>query len=244
MNIASLIFLVVLFVLMPRAALRTARQLRQAQADGTVPPRARMAISTMFALTVLWLISALNAGAMGSGLFWVANVGLGDVGLGVLAFALLLLAIPISRAIRSPEEERRRLVVSIAPRNAREFAIYALVAVMAGIAEESAYRGVAVWILTPIIGNIVPAMLLSATAFAVAHAVQGGKAIVVVFGVAIILHALVCLTNTLVIAMLVHTAYDLVAGYAAGRRAQALDAQDAARTAAGAAGAAGAPAGA
>jgi len=233
LDFASLIFLVVLFVLMPRAALRTARQLRQAQADGNVPPRARIAISTMFALTVLWLISALNASAMGTGLFWAANVGLGDVGLGVLAFALLLLAIPLSRAIRSPEEERRRLIMSIAPRNAREFAIFALVAVMAGIAEEAAYRGVAVWILTPIVGNIVPAMFLSAMAFAVAHAVQGGKAVLIVFGVAMVLHALVYLTNTLVIAMLVHTAYDLVAGFAAGRRAKALEAEGVARAAAG-----------
>ena len=226
LNVASFIFLVVIFVLTPRAALRSARQLRRAHADGAPPPRMRIVLSTMFSLTIIWFLSQMNALSLGRNLFSVADVGLRELGIGVIGLAVLLLAIPISLAIRRPDEERRRLIVSLAPRNPREFAVFALLAVMAGIAEESAYRGVAVWILTPIFGNILPAMFLSAMAFGVAHAVQGGKTMLMVFAIAVVLHGLVWLTGTLVIAMVVHAAYDIVAGYAAAQRAQELGITD------------------
>ena len=45
---------------------------------------------------------------------------------------------------------------------------------------------------------------------------------VMVFVIALIFHLLVWLTHTLVIAMVVHTIYDLVAGYAAAKRAREL----------------------
>ncbi|MCX5755939.1 MAG: CPBP family intramembrane metalloprotease [Gemmatimonadetes bacterium] len=225
LNLVSFIFLVVLFVLLPRAALRSARQLRQAHVDGQAPPRLRMALSTMFSLTVLWFLAAINSAAYGKHLFSLGGLGLREVGIGVIGFALLLLTIPISRALRKPDEDRRRLIFSLAPRNAREWVVYALIAVMAGIAEESAYRGVAVWILTPIFGSPLPAMFLSAMAFGVAHAVQGAKAMAVVFFLALILQGLVWMTNTLVIAMVAHAAYDLVAGYVLSQRARELAAE-------------------
>jgi membrane protease YdiL (CAAX protease family) len=228
LNLASFIFLVVLFVLTPRGALRSARQLRQARAEGKPLPRKRIVLSTMFALTVLWFLAVMNAVGMGVNVFSVEGVGLREIGIGLLAFAMLLAAIPISRAMRSPEEQRRQIVNGIAPRTGSEFAVFVALALLAGIAEESAYRGVAVWILSPVFGNVVPAMFLSAMAFSVAHAVQGGKTMAVIFGIAVVFHLLVYLTNTLVIAMVVHAAYDVVAGYAAGRKARQFEAEDAA----------------
>jgi membrane protease YdiL (CAAX protease family) len=228
LNIASFVFLIVLFVLLPRAALRSARMLRQAHAEGKMPPRKRIVISTLFSLTVIWFISAMNGISMQRSLFSLENVGLREIGIGVAAFALLLLAIPISRAMRRPEEERQRIVFSMAPRTPGEFGLFVLVAVAAGIAEESAYRGVAIWILTPVFGSIVPAIFLSAMSFSVAHAVQGGKTMAMIFAIALVFHALVYLTGTLVIAMVVHAAYDIVAGYAAAKRAKRIEAEDAA----------------
>ena len=222
LNLVSFIFLVVLFVLTPRGALRSARWLRQAMADGTPIPRTRIALSTMFALAVLWVLSVINAAAMGRSLFTVDGLGAREIGIGGAAFILLLGAIPLARAIRTPEEDRRLLLYSLAPRNPREMALFSAISIMAGVAEEAAYRGIAVWILTPIMGNIVAAMFLSAMAFSVAHAVQGGKSMALVFAVAAIFHALVYFTGTLVIAMVVHAAYDIVAGYLAGQRANAL----------------------
>jgi membrane protease YdiL (CAAX protease family) len=222
LNIVSFIFLVVLFVLAPRAALRSARMLRQMQAGGDPLPRGRLVLSTMLSLSVLWALSAINAEAMGRRLFAVWHLGAREILIGVAGFGVLLAAIPLSRWGRTPEEERRRLVYGMAPRDARELTLFALMAVMAGVAEEAAYRGVAVWILAPIFGSVAPAILLSAMAFAVAHAVQGGRAMAIVFGVALVFHAMVQLTGTLVVAMVVHTVYDIVAGYVAGRRAQRL----------------------
>ncbi|MEA3246930.1 MAG: CPBP family intramembrane glutamic endopeptidase [Gemmatimonadota bacterium] len=222
LNIVSFIFLVVLFVIAPRAALRAARLLRQMQAGGQPLPRRRMVLSTMFSLSVLWALSALNAESMGRGLFAVWHLGAREVLIGAGGFVVLLAAIPISRWGRTPEEERRRLVYGMAPRDGQEMALFTLVAVMAGVAEEAAYRGVAVWILAPIFGSVVPAILLSAMAFAVAHAVQGGRAMAIVFAIALVFHGIVQLTGTLVIAMVVHAAYDVVAGFAAGRRAKEL----------------------
>lgn len=219
LNLISFIFLVVLFVLAPRGALRSARLLRQLAASGQPLPRTRVALSTMFSLAVIWVLSVINASSLGRNLFNTAGIGPREIGLGVLAFVVLLGAIPIARAIRTPEEEKRRFVHTLAPRNGWEFALFAAIAVMAGIAEESAYRGVAVWILAPVMGNV-GAMFLAAMAFAVAHAVQGGKSMVLIFAVAALFHALVYFTGTLVIAMLVHTAYDIVAGYAASKRAR------------------------
>lgn len=222
LNIISFIFLVVLFVLTPRAALRSARMLRQVHDAGTPIPRRRLALSTMFALSMIWAISQINAQMFGRNLFSVSGVGVREVGLGVAALALLLAAIPLSQRMRSLDETRKQLLYSLAPRTRGEMAVFALVAVMAGVAEESAYRGVAVWVLTPILGHIIPAMLLSAMAFAVAHAVQGGKTMALVFVTAAVLHALVYLTGTLVIAMVVHAAYDIVAGSAASKRARTI----------------------
>ena len=222
LDIASLIFLVVLFVLTPRAALRSARVMRQAREAGAPIPRLRIMLSTAFALTVTWLLAQLNATAMRMNLFAMPPIGLREVLIGLAGFAALLSLIPISTAIRTADEQRKQLVNSLAPRNAREVAAFALLALMAGIAEESAYRGVAVWLLAPIMGSLYPAVFLSAMAFGVAHAVQGAKSMAITFVVALLFQAIVQFTGTLVIAMIVHAAYDIVAGLMLKRRIERM----------------------
>jgi membrane protease YdiL (CAAX protease family) len=224
LDIASLIFLVVLFVLTPRAALRSARVMRQAREAGVPIPRLRIMLSTAFALTVTWLLAQLNATAMKMNLFAMPPIGTREVLIGLGGFAGLLALIPISNAIRTPEEERKHITYSLAPRNTQEVAAFAVIAVMAGIAEESAYRGVAVWLLAPILGSLYPAAFLSAMAFGVAHAVQGAKSMIITFVVALLFQTIVQLTGTLVIAMVVHAAYDIVAGLMLKRRIERWEA--------------------
>jgi membrane protease YdiL (CAAX protease family) len=231
-NIAALVFLVVLFVIMPRMALRSARQMRQALADGAPLPRLRMALSTLFALSVLWFLSQMNALMLGRSLFAVGAIGMREIGIGLIGLAVLLLAIPLSRAMRDPSDERKRLVHALAPRDAKEYAVFVVIAIAAGIAEEAAYRGVALWILQPVFGSLAPAVLLSAMSFSVTHAVQGSRAMIIVFAIALVFHAMVYLTNTLVIAMVVHAVYDCIAGMAAAKRARELAAEDATKAAA------------
>lgn len=222
LNVASFIFLVVLFVLMPRAALRSARVVRQAHDAGQPLPRMRLMLSTAFALMVIWLLAQMNAAPMGRDLFWLPRFGARELAIGAAGLAAVLAMIPIGSAFRTPEEERKRFIYSLAPRTSRELAAFVIVAIMAGIAEESAYRGVAVWLLSPVFGSHVPAAFLSAMAFGVAHAVQGARSMILTFVVAVLFQAIVQLTGTLVIAMVVHATYDIVAGLVLKRRIERM----------------------
>jgi hypothetical protein len=64
---------------------------------------------------------------------------------------------------------------------------------------------------------------VSALAFAVAHAAQGWKSGVTIFAIALAMHGHVAYTRTLVLAMLVHVAYDLVVGTSVARTAREYD---------------------
>lgn len=228
LSFISFIFLVVLFVLLPRAALRSARQLRQARLEGREMPRVAMFAATAFSLGVVWALAAVNATALGRSVFLPTPVGAMPWVWGAAALALLLVGIPVARALRTPEEERTVLRLGFVPRTDREMLMFAGIAILAGLAEESAYRGVAVWVLTPIFHTPLPAIFLSAMAFAVAHAVQGGKAMAITFAMALVFHGLVSVTGTLVVAMVVHAIYDVIAGQVARRHLAELDAADAA----------------
>ncbi|MEZ5979298.1 MAG: CPBP family intramembrane glutamic endopeptidase [Planctomycetota bacterium] len=106
---------------------------------------------------------------------------------------------------------RRRSPLLIAvPRNGTEWAIAIFVCVLAGFSEELAYRGVLVHVLEPRTGHL-GAALLSAVAFAAAHAVQGVRTMVTILVIALVLQLLVDATHTLVVAMVVHASYDVVA---------------------------------
>jgi hypothetical protein len=61
------------------------------------------------------------------------------------------------------------------------------------------------------------------TAFALAHWVQGWKSGAVIFAMALVAHALVALTGTLVLKMIVHAVYDFVAGAQIAKQARAYD---------------------
>jgi membrane protease YdiL (CAAX protease family) len=97
------------------------------------------------------------------------------------------------------------------PQSSRERALFSVVSVVAGISEEAAYRGVLMAVLSYALGNPWLAALISALAFAVGHALQGWKSMVVIFAMACSMHALVWYTGTLVVAMAVHAIYDLLA---------------------------------
>ena len=110
---------------------------------------------------------------------------------------------------------------AVPPLALRDYAL-AAAALAAAVAEEVAYRGVGVQILWYSLGSQTAAILICATAFAIAHALQGWKSAVMIFALALVLHALVELTGTLVLAMVVHAVYDLVAGWIIARDARRL----------------------
>ena len=123
--------------------------------------------------------------------------------------ALQFVLMFVSRAVRSADERREMPVNRLMPQSPRERALFSVASVVAGISEEAGYRGVLMNILWYATGNVWVAVLVSALAFAVGHALQGWKSMVVVFLMACSMHALVWYTGTLVIAMAVHALYDL-----------------------------------
>lgn len=137
------------------------------------------------------------------------------LGAGLLAIAVAALAPRWREQVR----RRDRFIHLVAPRTLGERVLWAGVSVSAGVAEELAYRGVLFAILAPTVGAP-GAVFLTALAFAAGHLAQGWQAAPVVFVFAVGFHLLVLASGTLVIAMAVHAAYDLIAGLAIGRLAE------------------------
>ena len=227
----SLVFLVFVLLYLPWAALRSRRRLSELRAgSGAGRPLSREAVwtSTIVSLLVLLLIAVLVGRSFDYDVLarpaWGWQVLAATLG----AFAACLLLRQAVRAMRSEEERRRLMVYLIAPRTPRERVLWALACVLAGVAEETAYRGVGMATLWYALGNPWASALILAAAFAVAHAAQGWKSGLAVFGIALVMHALVQLTGSLLPAMLVHAAYDLVAGAIIARDARRMDAEAAA----------------
>jgi len=212
----SLAFLGFILIVMPVAALRSGRQLRRLMGDGgRLPAEVRVGLmaSTLILQVVLFAGAWLTAHSTGGSFFntpplqgrhWLAAAG---------ALAVLLLLRQTSEWLRPTDERRGLLVNQLVPRNRREWVLWVGVSVAAGIAEEFAYRGVAMNLLESLMGHPGLAALLCAIAFAGAHAAQGLRSGVVIFLMALAMHALVAYTGTLVLAMGVHTLYDLIAGW-------------------------------
>jgi membrane protease YdiL (CAAX protease family) len=128
-----------------------------------------------------------------------------------VVFLLLLLASLKWRWSAKPLDSKRRLF-DILPHDARELRVYAFVALSAGIAEEIVYRGVLTTLLTRLTGSFVLAGFASAAVFGVSHLLQGWRAVITIFGIALLSQWLVAFTGSLLPVMAVHALYDLVAG--------------------------------
>jgi membrane protease YdiL (CAAX protease family) len=215
----SLVFLGYLLGYLPWAALRSARRLRGAAT--ALPPRIAIWTGTLVSQGILLLIAWFAGRSFGYQPFAAPALGWRAIlaTAGALAVSFVLRA--LGRRLRNSEERRQALVFAIAPRTPTEWALWLATVLVASVAEELAYRGVAMNILWYTLGSPWPAVLLSALAFAAAHAVQGRKSALVIFGLALVAHALVALTGTLVTAMVVHAVHDLVAGTAIAREARA-----------------------
>ena len=123
---------------------------------------------------------------------------------------------------RRAVQERRRIVHLFMPSNATERAWWILVAVLAGVGEEITWRGVQAALLITLTGSFWLAALLSAASFGVAHVMQGWKSAGVIVVFALGFHALVWLSGSLYVAMVVHLAYDITAGLTYGRLGRQL----------------------
>ena len=129
-------------------------------------------------------------------------------GLGVLALALISMTV----AWRFARPESRGRLAMLLPVTAPERAVFIAVSAAAGVSEEVAFRGVLPILLARQTGSFALAVAISATAFALAHLLQGWWATLFVGIFGVIFHALVWITGGLWTAIAVHILYDWIAG--------------------------------
>jgi hypothetical protein len=141
-----------------------------------------------------------------------------DVAAGVLTLATVVGIGELSWRTRTPAERERLWVRRILPRTPAERRGWIVISAGAAIAEEVAYRGAFVAVATMVTGSALVAVLASAVAFAAVHAPQGVSGTGYVFLIALLHQALVLFTGTLLVAIVVHFAYDVVAGLWLARR--------------------------
>jgi membrane protease YdiL (CAAX protease family) len=127
------------------------------------------------------------------------------------ALAICFLIRAVARRTQTADERQRLVVFALAPRTRRQWLLKAIVVICASIAEESAYRGVGWAILSYSTSNRWLAALVCCVAFALGHWLQGWKSMLIIFLFAVIMHGLVWSTESLVPAMIIHGAYDLIA---------------------------------
>jgi len=219
----SLLLLAYLLLFLPWGAWRTSRILRGQVPHRPVPSRVQYWRSAALAQGVLLAFAWVVGSGFGSRPFELGRLGLRNLSIAVLAFILALGLREAIRRTRSQEEVRGLEVIRRAPRTREEKAWFVLAALAAGIAEEVAYRGVGWSILIYMGGSAWVMAVLLSVAFALAHWSQGWKSGIVIFFLGLMMHGLVALTDTLVLAMGVHLSYDLVAGAAIRRKAREID---------------------
>ena len=116
------------------------------------------------------------------------------------------------RKWKRPAGLENQTAATLLPVSAGEMLLWAPVSLLAGSAEEIAYRGVAVFLLSRWTGSVALAVILSAAAFGLAHMTQGGRAVLRLVFIAVTMQLVFFLTGTLYLPMLVHALYDLLLG--------------------------------
>jgi hypothetical protein len=140
----------------------------------------------------------------------------------VLALAFLVPALgtlPLRWRWKPLDQRRRSLWLY--PRGPRDMMRWAIVSLLAGTIEEIVYRGTLLQLWQRVLGSWWPAMLACALVFAVAHFVQGWRAMLVILAFGAGFHAIVRITGNLYTAMFVHVVYDFSAGIVLMRLARA-----------------------
>jgi membrane protease YdiL (CAAX protease family) len=218
-------FLLFAGVLLPLAALafgaserRRVDELARASGSGSELPRLPLYVNALFTHAILFGVAVLAARAGGMPVRIRPSVDAFDVGAALLTLGAVVALGEMSWRSHSPAERDRLWVRQILPRSAAERRAWVLVSAGAALAEEVAYRGAFVSFALAATGSLPVAIAASAVAFAAVHAPQGLSGVGYVFVIALLHHALVLFTGTLVLAIAVHFVYDVLAGLWLARR--------------------------
>ncbi len=153
--------------------------------------------------------AVLGLGAGSTPLRWVAGIALTLVGLGVAQWQAMKLRHDAStRATLLAHLSR---IAFLLPHTRRELRWFNGVALAAGVWEEILYRGFLIWYVQHWLGSV-PALLVAALAFGLAHSYQGASNILQTAFIGFWLGAIFLLTGSLWPAMVAHFVFDIISG--------------------------------
>lgn len=119
-------------------------------------------------------------------------------------------------ARNSPEKAKAALKrLKITPRTREQLTVFLAVAVTAGVWEELLYRGFLMWFLAP--AGVAVAVIVSSLIFALGHAYQGIRGMLVIAVVGLVFAVAYAATGSLWWLMLAHALVDIRGGLAAYR---------------------------
>lgn len=218
-TLAGWMHLVVFGLLLPALVLRNAHAISHRRMP--LPERMAHFRSTAVALAMLTAMSLLVAGVERMPLF-AAGIPHPLRGLSA-GVAMYVAAVLVMRPLWRKAVARGARIVHLFVADTREERTWWLaVSLLAGIGEEVTWRGVQTGLLAAVVGDYWIAAVLSGVSFALAHGVQGWKSVLGIFFFALGFQMVVFASGSLYIAMLVHVAYDVTAGFTYGRLAREM----------------------
>lgn len=206
----ALPFLIVLGVVLPVLAWLSLRHAKVAHNEQAALPNVpEMVVQIIVLQTVVAGLAALAVYGIGLKLAWWSTLTPVTVSLALVALSGVLILTYFEAQERGSDIDKSRDTLRrISATDPRWIGA----TLYAGIIEEVAYRGVLTLLLAGIVGYI-PAAIASAVVFGLAHLTSGWRA--VPFGIvfALAMQALVYTSAGLVLAMVVHVVYDLIAAW-------------------------------
>ena len=206
-DVSGILFLAIVCLGLPYLAWKSSKRI----GSGPLPmSRKRFFVQTIF--VQLYLVGIALAAALRNRIDLLAKppAPLRAWLLAALFLAALLAAMRWRWRHRGQESKEK--LIRLLPRDRSELAPYFALCLAAGMCEEVIYRGVTTVLLTRITGSLLAAIAIAAIVFALAHVIQGRRAMIIVFLIALGAHALVFLTQSLFPAMAVHALYDALGG--------------------------------
>lgn len=215
-DLQSVVFVLLVLVVMPIGAVRSRSTIAQGAGRRTGgrarrPGRSDVLTRALVVQLLLFAGSFLVARHERMDLWSWTGLRPVNVGIAIGALTLLLVLGALSWQLRTPEERRTLWMRQLLPRTSAQWALWLVLSLAAGVAEETAYRGVLVVLLASVTASFVTAVLLSAAAFALVHYPQGPKSMGWVFAIGLVMQAVVAGTGMLYVAMGVHAVYDVTA---------------------------------
>lgn len=200
-------FLALVSIVLPLLAIETSRRL----GGGSLPlPRTLFYLQTIVFQGIVLLIATVTAVTNRISIARLPREPMRGVVAAALLLAIALLVLLVRWPQRTAEVKRR--LYELLPHDRSELPPYFALCVFAAVAEEVTYRGVAFALIGRLTSSTIAAALIAAAIFALGHMVQGWSSVGAIFLFAIGFQAIVYIAGSLLFAIVVHFAYDAIAG--------------------------------